>query len=205
MRSIILSAFALAANAALLPSPSGDYAVAMEIHAFEDTDRVDPYAPASGQHWRKLVTSIFWPVQDTSSCEIIEAPYMPPATARLYGQQASAMGLSNDTFAGLGMEFCEVERVHGCIAGRRPQYPLAIFSPGAGNSRLLYSGGARFLASQGFVVVTVDHPYDASIVEFPDGGVILSANISEETGPLEKLTNVIKTAHVKFRNAGQSR
>jgi hypothetical protein len=198
MRSIILSAFVLAVNAVLLPSPSGNYAVAMEIHAFEDTDRVDPYAPASDQHWRKLVTSIFWPVQDTSSCEITTVPYMPPATAKLYGQQATAMGLSNDTFASLAMEVCEVERVHGCIAGRRPQYPLAILSPGAGNSRLLYSSGASFLASQGFVVVTVDHPYDASIVEFPDGGVILSANISEETGPLEELTKVIHLTELFF-------
>ena len=36
------------------------------------------------------------------------------------------------------------------------------------------------LASTGYIVVTVDHPYDADIVTFPDNSTILEANITTE-------------------------
>lgn len=42
----------------------------------------------------------------------------------------------------------------------------------------MYSTSAGDLASQGYVVITVDHPYDAAIVEFPDGSVVRGANFS---------------------------
>jgi dienelactone hydrolase len=57
-------------------------------------------------------------------------------------------------------------------------FPIVIFSPGLGISRLVYSGIAQSLASQGYAVVTVDHPYDAAIVEYPDGTYVLAANIT---------------------------
>ena len=57
-------------------------------------------------------------------------------------------------------------------------FPIVIFSPGLGNSRLSYSGIAQSFASQGYAVVTVDHPYDAAIVEYPDGTYVLAANIT---------------------------
>lgn len=44
-----------------------------------------------------------------------------------------------------------------------------MFSPGLSASRLLYSAQARALASYGYIVITLDHPYDALFVEFPDG------------------------------------
>ncbi|KAH6889494.1 Alpha/Beta hydrolase protein [Thelonectria olida] len=180
--SIFFPFLAAAANAILLPNPTGQFGVAVRVHAMTDSSRVDPYSPESDRHKRKLVTSVFWPVED-SSCSTKHVAYMPPATAEWYGEQASAMGLSNDTFSALRLEPCS-------SGPKKRQYPLAIFSPGSGNSRLIHSAMAKSLAGEGYVVVTVDHPYDANIVEFPDGSVIESANIPEETGPLEKLTKV---------------
>lgn len=43
------------------------------------------------------------------------------------------------------------------------------------------------LASTGYVVVTVDHPYDADIVTFPDNSTILAANITTEAQIVEDL------------------
>lgn len=39
----------------------------------------------------------------------------------------------------------------------------------------MYTALAEDLASHGFIVVSIDHPYEADLVEFPDGSVILSA------------------------------
>ncbi|EEY16237.1 PAF acetylhydrolase family protein [Verticillium alfalfae VaMs.102] len=68
---------------------------------------------------------------------------------------------------------------------------LVIFSPGWGNPRLLYGAMARELASHGFAVVTIDHPYDANYVEFPDGEVYPAANIdTDDMVAIGKLTQV---------------
>lgn len=37
------------------------------------------------------------------------------------------------------------------------------------------------LSSTGYIVVTIDHPYDAGIVTFPDNTTILAANITTDT------------------------
>jgi predicted dienelactone hydrolase len=114
---------------------------------------------------------------------------MTPAVAQLYGQQAQSMGLSNETFAAFEYSVCSPpDTPKGC--GSKKRFPLAIFSPGAGNSRLLYSNIARSFASFGNVVVLIDHPYDADIVEFPDGKTIMTGNIPETTKSLIKLTKV---------------
>lgn len=52
---------------------------------------------------------------------------------------------------------------------------VIIFSPGLGASRRVYTALVEDLASHGFIVINIDHPYDADIVEFPDGSVVLSA------------------------------
>ena len=45
--------------------------------------------------------------------------------------------------------------------------------PAEGTTRLFYSAIAKTVASSGYVVVTIDTPYDVDIVEYPDGSVAL--------------------------------
>ncbi|KAI5456728.1 Alpha/Beta hydrolase protein [Mariannaea sp. PMI_226] len=195
MQPSILLAFFAAAEAIVLPSPSNKFPVAMQIQALTDNSRIDPYSPKNDRHKRKLVTSVFWPMEDQHSCSTKNVPYMTPETAEFYGAQAASMGLSNDTFSNLQLKVCNPVKKDLCNSKLR--YPLAVFSSGSGISRLLYSAMAKSVASQGYVVVTVDHPYDADIVEFPDGTIIRSADIPTETGPLEKLVKV-RAADIKF-------
>ncbi|KAK7224109.1 hypothetical protein V2G26_012112 [Clonostachys chloroleuca] len=188
LRLLVLGLLATA-DALLLPSPEGPYQVGLKIHAMTDHSRVDPYSPADNRHPRRLLTSIFWPV--AKSCSHKEVAYFPPATAAWYGAQVSGLGLPNNTFSEMKLDVCDVTKpVKKCRNGTQQRFPLAIFSSGAGNSRLMYSLMAMSLASEGYVVVTVDHPYDADLVEFPDGMIIKSANISEDTESLKKLTQV---------------
>ena len=60
------------------------------------------------------------------------------------------------------------------------EFPIVLFSPGLGNSRLLYSAIAQSIASSGNIVISIDHPYDANVVEYPDGTLVLAANISSD-------------------------
>ena len=95
----------------------------------------------------------------------------------MYDQTYDSLGLPKGVFGSLELSFCRSQSQHAGLA-EDVAFPIVIFSPGLGNSRLIYSGIAQSLASQGYAVVTVDHPYDASIVEYPDGTYVLAANIT---------------------------
>ncbi|KAG7144538.1 1-alkyl-2-acetylglycerophosphocholine esterase like protein [Verticillium longisporum] len=149
MKSIVnIVALASAAQAILVAPPTGPFAVSMSVTPLTDESRLDPYAPANATHARRILISTFLPVNETQTpCRNNKiVPYMTPL-----------------------LDFC-VARTSPCRAPSAT-HPLVIFSPGWGNPRLLYGAMARELASHGFAVVTVDHPYDATYVEFPDGEV----------------------------------
>lgn len=52
------------------------------------------------------------------------------------------------------------------------RYPVLIFSHGWGMQSPLYTATLEDLVSHGYVVATVDHPYDAGVTVFPDGRVV---------------------------------
>lgn len=49
------------------------------------------------------------------------------------------------------------------------QSPLLIFSPGGGMVREVYAAQFEDLASHGYVVAAISHPYDSIVTLFPDG------------------------------------
>jgi len=52
------------------------------------------------------------------------------------------------------------------------RWPIVLFSPGLAGSRSQNTGWAQELASHGYFVVAVDHPYDSPAVVLDDGRVI---------------------------------
>jgi hypothetical protein len=47
-----------------------------------------------------------------------------------------------------------------------------VFSPGSGSLATFYTAFTSSLASYGYIVVGVDHPYDSEPLELPDGTLI---------------------------------
>jgi dienelactone hydrolase len=164
------------ATDAAIPLPDGPWGVACTISELTNLHMADPYAP--NKQPRRLMISAFYPVAERSDCQQIEIPYMPPATAAVYDETYASYGLPNGTFEAVQLTLCAPQAC-GSRKTKRPSYPVAIFSPGLGNSRLLYSNVATSLAAQGYVVITVDHPYDAAVVEFPGGDLVMAANIDD--------------------------
>lgn len=158
-----------------LPAPNGSFGVALAIQEVINNDLNDPYA-SNGQK-RRIMLSAFFPTVPVEDCQKIEAPYMPAFTASVYDQLYATEGIVNGTFEAFQLSLCEQ---NGSMSADEPylHFPVILFSPGLGNSRLIYSAVAESLAAQGFVVITIDHPFDAAIVEFPDGSYILAANIT---------------------------
>jgi dienelactone hydrolase len=57
------------------------------------------------------------------------------------------------------------------VASKASGYPVVLFASGLGNPRAYGTTLVSDLASHGFVVVAVDHTFDAEVVEFPGGRV----------------------------------
>lgn len=171
LRITIIAAVA-AVQAVLLPFPPGPYGVGLRVQDYIDESRLDPYAPKNDSHHRRVLISAFLPIEK-EKCQTEAVSYMPPQTAAERDRQLAGLGLPNTTFSSLQMQLCKLSSDNCSVRGhRKPKYPLVLFSPGMLNSRHLYSTGARALASQGYVVVTIDHSYEPPLVEFPDGSVI---------------------------------
>lgn len=179
-----------AVQSVLLPKLQGTYAVASRVQDLTDVTRLDPSAPAESPTLRRILISLFFPL-DTSRtpCSPETVPYLPPETTRVYSQQAPSMGLPADFLGSFEVDYCNLSRIAPCKRSKTdPEFPVAIFSPGHTVSRLLYTALARNLASRGYVVITVDHPYDADVVEFPDGTVIRgNSNTTTDSQILDNL------------------
>lgn len=161
---IILSAVAvLSANVAgaeplgvtVLPQPGGESPVGTTVLHLVDDGRADPFHP---DRRRELMVSVFYPAAKVdghprahyASTELI------PSLEQRFGVELP--GLHTNSYSGAPVS-----------AG---SHPVLLYSPGAGVTRLLGTGLAEDLASRGYVVVTIDHTYEAPAVEFPGGRIV---------------------------------
>jgi len=169
----------------LLPKPIGSFQVGINTMELVDTTRLDPYAPTPTP--RRIMISAIYPLQHgSSSCRY---PYMPSFTA---SYEDMLYGFPNGSYESL---FLQV----GCRANYHDS-PVVLFSPAQGNTRLDYSLLVSNVASYGFTVITMDHPYDAGIVEFPDGSYIVAALVNVTT-PAQSEAAGTEAVNVRVQDA----
>ena len=147
-----------------LPAPTGPHQVGTVSLHLVDAARRDPWVAA--RH-RELMVSIRYPARDAGRYPL--APQMLP------GEAAGFDALNNFEGIPKGRVDWAATRSHaheGAPVDRRGgPLPVVLYEPGALDPRSLGTTLADDLASRGFVVVTVDHTYDASAVQFPGGRV----------------------------------
>lgn len=145
-----------------LPAPTGSFAVGRTVRDWTDPTRTDPYAtdpyatePAGP---RSLVTWIWYPCDRPAGAT--DADYLPPA----WLPAGQLIGI--DTVGLLAHSVDDAP-----VSGAHPTYPVVLLSP-SGFPPLLLSGTAEALASNGFVVVGVNHTYETPVTVFGDGRVV---------------------------------
>ncbi|GHH70119.1 esterase [Streptomyces sulfonofaciens] len=184
-----------------LPVPTGPYAVGTEALRLVDRSRPDPWRP--GQPYRELMTTVRYPALSPAA--------HPAAPQMLPGEAAGFAALNN--LAGIPADKVDwaATRTHaheGAPADTsRGPYPIVLYSPGVADPRALGTTLCDDLASRGYVVVSVDHTYDAGAVQFPGGRVeasVLPAELGKAGGDpelivalLEKVTSV-RVADTRF-------
>lgn len=154
------------AQAILLPPPPGSSNVHIKHLPLTDTSRVDPFAPCCDQP-RKLMLTLYQP----ASCQQTETVTYIPHTSAAALKKLFGAYLPNISFDNFELQVCP-----GTPADN--DAPLLIFSPGYWAPRVVYQVILQWIASAGFNILAIDHPYDGAIVEYPDGSDVEYANVT---------------------------
>ncbi|WP_037910208.1 alpha/beta hydrolase family protein, partial [Actinacidiphila yeochonensis] len=145
-----------------LPAPGGPYPVGAHALHLVDRSRRDPW---TGAPTRELMATVRYPARRTAG--LPAAPYMLPGEAAGWTLLNSLTGIPAERVDWAGTR--TASRL-GAPAAPGP-HPVVLYSPGAGDPRSWGTLLCEDLASRGHVVVMVDHTYDATAVQFPDGRV----------------------------------
>ncbi|RYP61571.1 hypothetical protein DL771_010092 [Monosporascus sp. 5C6A] len=145
----------------VLPALTGPHAVGTTVIEIVDHSRQDPQAPTPQP--RDLMISLFYPtVTSPGAHNCTLAPQIPPITAAAY---EDAYNIPRNLLPNILTRSC----LDAPLA--LPDLPVLFFTPGYTGSRLLSTALLQEIASYGWNVVSIDHPFEAVVVEYPDGRV----------------------------------
>ncbi|GAA3340993.1 hypothetical protein GCM10020358_30650 [Amorphoplanes nipponensis] len=150
-----------------LPTPTGPHRLGIVSLRLVDRARPDPVAGPG--HHRELMASVWYPAdRDARRHPVVR--WMPEASWRAL---LASGGFDPDAAAAprtAGHEGAPALRAAGRL-------PVILYSHGAGSNRADATIMVQELVSHGYVVVTVDHTYDA-YSEFPGGRLSVPAELS---------------------------
>ncbi|MFJ5924318.1 alpha/beta hydrolase family protein [Kitasatospora sp. NPDC092948] len=162
----------------VFPEPSGPYAVGTRVVQWTDPDRPETFT-AEPDDRRTVVVQLWCPARN-SSANTLAARYLgrTPQEARTVSD-ALARGAGLPAFL-LGGAAQARTHAHADapVADGDERFPVVLFSPGSGGSRSQNTAWAEELATHGYVVAALDHPYDSAAVVLDDGRVIRTATTS---------------------------
>lgn len=146
-----------------LPAPTGPWPVGTTTRELTDTHRSDPW---NGAPTRELALTVFYPAAVVRGYP--RAPQLAPAAAEVFKQLDA--GLLHPELPTTGVNWAATLTHSYVDAPALPgRLPTMLYSPAGADPRTIGTSLAEDLASHGYVVVTVDHPGEASEVVFPDG------------------------------------
>ena len=128
---------------------------------------------------RRLLVSLYYPAEVPAGTA--RAGYVPE-------QLMTALSFTDEQRAWPSSGYADFPMREG-------SYPVLLFSPGLGNMTFLYSSLLYELASEGYVIAALWHPYSTSLTAFPDGSVlrrndaggVTGTTLEEQMAELERL------------------
>jgi pimeloyl-ACP methyl ester carboxylesterase len=146
-----------------LPAPAGPYAVGTQTFTWQDNSREETFTPEDGDK-RRVVVQIWYPAEPTDDQPVT---YLPDPELRM-GPFAKSSGLPK--FLLNHMRWVATNsHARAPVREELTELPLVLFSHGLGGMKNQNSVQMEELASRGYFVAAVDHPYDAYLTIFDDG------------------------------------
>ncbi len=147
-----------------LPQPTGPNAVGRATLRWVDATRPEALT-ASTTDFREIIAAVWYPAAAGTGTP---APYVPDLERVAPELARSGEVTPLEVF---GLHFVRSrERLGAALAGAGP-YPVVLLSPGNGTNVEFYAALADDLASHGYIVVGLNHPYDVAAVALADGSV----------------------------------
>ncbi|MFD3513826.1 alpha/beta hydrolase family protein [Streptomyces sp. NPDC058657] len=186
----------------VFPEPSGHFAVGTRVMQWTDPNRPET-ATADPRDRRTVVVQLWYPAQ-RSPAGSRRAPYLGRTQ-----DEARTVSDALARYAGLpGFLVDGVPRAHthavfdAPVAEKGGRFPVVLFSPGLGGVRTQNTAWAEELASNGYVVAALDHPYDSAAVVLADGRTVHTKVVStgDDTEDSKRATETtrVRAADLSF-------
>ncbi|MCX4967789.1 hypothetical protein OHA98_24110 [Streptomyces sp. NBC_00654] len=149
----------------VLPRPTGPRPIGTAALHLRDRGRRDPWVPA--RPVRELMVQFWYPARSApapTGTGRHRAPWMTAEAAKVFQRT----GYLLDGYVTLPATHARDGAPADTRTGPRP---VILYSHGHGQHRASSTSLVEDLVSHGYVVVTIDHTYDAGQVEFPGGRV----------------------------------
>ena len=160
-------------ESSFLPPLTGDYGVGVKSLYLIDENRLEEFTQDVADDFREMMIQIWYPIDK----EILEPriDYMDaPTFAWLKGRSPVPLFTIPDN----GYSFVRPHaRFEPPISNANVMYPVIIFSPGYDGVYQIYTSFIEDMVSNGYIVVSINHPYVSGITVFPDGREIYVSDI----------------------------
>jgi predicted dienelactone hydrolase len=168
---ILLLAFSTLANAqsyfdqSILPKPSGSYKIGLMSLSLTDSSRAEKYLHHSA--FRRVQLDIWYPANPDINAKNVS--YLEGFSSKLIYDIFKSKGIRMGLLDSIKKTPTHAS-LRPAVASGQSKFPLIIFSPGFYFGMApLYSAFMENLASQGYIVCSISHPYEQPYIKFTNG------------------------------------
>jgi predicted dienelactone hydrolase len=182
-----------------LPAPQGPYQVGSEVFRWTDARRPE-ILTAETDDRRQVVAQAWYPADAAPGRTTAQWP-AAGAPVPYFEAQGQLPAYLDPYPSFVFRSFNQVDTHAGAstpASTARPTWPVLVFLPGWGAPREHYTALCADLASRGFVVVALSHPYESAISLLADGHVVGPVNSATMFGGSMEDMVAIRAADSSF-------
>jgi len=178
-----------------LQKPTGQFDVGTTTLALADTSRKEEHNATAN---RELVAQVYYPIDKKKYSNETEK-YLGKTVEYVKQNIADMKKITVDK-----LSYVNALKAHSikdvAASDTSSNYPVIIFSPGFGAPQETYTSYLEELASHGYIVFGLNHPYVTNPTIFPDGRIILQDPAFNKSGSETKKDLEFKTwtSDIKF-------
>jgi len=165
-------------TASYLPPISGEYGIGVAEFHLIDESRYEVLTEDINKY-REIMLKVWYP----TDCNV-EGEWYTYMTKVMF---TWLMGRAPIPLPGISDSAYEDVMPHGkvniTIVGNTGFLPVVLFTHGLDGTIEIYSSFIEELVSRGYVVLSINHPYIAGVVEFPDGRTVYYQDFYSQTDP----------------------
>ena len=174
-----------------LPNPDGQYIVGTDVIILEDENRFETFTKETDDY-RKIIVQIWYPATEPSDSIYPYLDYKDLKTPYI----AKRLEVSEKI----------INRVNSIQANgyykakpRNNEFPVIIFSHGLGGNRIQNTANIESLASNGYIVFSIEHTYDSNITVFNDTTFVEFDSYLPDNVTIEEFYNT-RIPQIKIRS-----